>query len=108
MQDAEDSQREWTPQYIAKWMATPQKAVLGDLPVIVLSRAEGGYGSDLDTPPEQRDRERKEGQADLAQLSRHGKQVIVPSGHDMELEAPAEVIDAIQQVGAVVRTGGRL
>ena len=42
--------------------------------------------------------ERKRTQAPLTLLSTNGKQIIVPSGHNMHLEAPDAVADAIQDV----------
>jgi pimeloyl-ACP methyl ester carboxylesterase len=106
--DAENSQREWSGEYFAKWLATPQAGTLGAIPLIVLTRAEGGYGNDQDVPAAQLEKERKEGQAKLAQLSTNSKQIIVHSGHNMELEAPAEVTAAIRQVVYAVRQHGKL
>jgi hypothetical protein len=49
------------------------------------------------------ERERREGQAALALLSKDGSQVIVKSGHNMELEAPDEVVSAVRGVVEEVR-----
>jgi pimeloyl-ACP methyl ester carboxylesterase len=100
---AEDSQREWSSEYFAKWLATPQAGTLGAIPLIVLTRAEGGYDNDQDVPGAQLEKERKEGQAKLALLSTNAKQVIVHSGHNMELEAPANVTAAIREVVETIR-----
>ena len=108
MEDAENSQREWSGEYFSKWLATPQTGKFGATPLIVLSRAEGGYDNDLDVPAVQLEKERKEGQAKLAQLSSNSKQIMVHSGHNMELEAPAEVSAAIRQVVEAVRRHGKL
>lgn len=105
---AEASQREWSEEYFAKWLATPQKGVLGNIPLIVLMRAEGGYGNDLDHPAEQLERERKDGQARLAQLSTHGKLETVSSGHNIEIDAPVEVTSSIREVVQAVRAHGKL
>jgi hypothetical protein len=52
IEDAENSQREWSAEYFAKWMATPQGGTLGTIPLVVLTRAEGGYSDgDYDIPP---------------------------------------------------------
>ena len=48
LQDVEDSQREWSAEYFARWVASPQKGSLGAIPLIVPTRAEGGYGKNLD------------------------------------------------------------
>jgi pimeloyl-ACP methyl ester carboxylesterase len=108
MQDAEASQMEWSGEYFGKWMKTSQAGMLGAIPLVVLTRAEGGYGNDQDVPGAQMERERKEGQAMLAKLSTNSKQVIVNSGHNMDLEAPDEVTAAIRMVVEAVRRGGKL
>jgi pimeloyl-ACP methyl ester carboxylesterase len=102
--DAENSETQWSDEYFAKWLATPQAGVLGTIPVIVLSRADGGYrDGDSDIPAAQLEKERKEGQAKLVLLSSHSKQVIVHSGHNMNLEAPEDVSNAIRDVVNAVR-----
>ncbi|MBV8865648.1 MAG: hypothetical protein JO210_09675, partial [Acidobacteriaceae bacterium] len=102
--DAENSETQWSGEYFAKWLATPQARVLGAVPLIVLSRADGGYkDGDSDIPAAQLEKERKEGQAKLVLLSSNGKQVIVHSGHNMNLEAPEDVSNAIREVVSAVR-----
>jgi pimeloyl-ACP methyl ester carboxylesterase len=106
--EAENSQREWSGEYFAKWLAQPQAGVLGAIPLIVLTRAEGGYDNDLDVPAAQLEKERKEGQARLAQLSTNSKQIILQCGHNMELEAPADVAAAIQRVVEAAKKKSKL
>jgi pimeloyl-ACP methyl ester carboxylesterase len=106
--DAENSQREWSSEYFSKWLATPQMGILGALPLVVLTRAKGGYDNDLEVPAAQLEKERKEGQAKLAQLSTNSQQIIIQSGHNMDLEAPAEVSAAIHQVVGAVRHHGKV
>ena len=109
IEDAENSQREWSGEYFAKWLATPQAGTLGAIPLIVLTRAEGGYSDgDYDIPAAQLEKERKEGQAKLALLSSNSRQVIVHSGHNMELEAPDDVTAAIRKVVEAARRHGKL
>jgi pimeloyl-ACP methyl ester carboxylesterase len=108
IEDAENSQREWSGEYFAKWLSTPQAGTLGAIPLIVMSRAEGGYGNDQDVPAAQLEKERKDGQAKLAQLSAESKQIIVHSGHNMELEAPGDVASAIRQVVESIRHHSKL
>jgi pimeloyl-ACP methyl ester carboxylesterase len=108
IEDAESSQREWSGEYFAKWLARPQAGTLGAIPLVVLTRADGGYEDGLDIPAAQLEKERKEGQARLALLSNNSKQIIVQSGHNMELEAPVEVSAAIRQVVEAVRRHGKL
>ncbi|HET8823795.1 MAG TPA: alpha/beta hydrolase [Terriglobales bacterium] len=100
--DAQQSETQWSGEYFAKWLASPQAGTLGSIPVIVLSRAEGGYG-DLDVPAAQLEQERKDGQRMLTGLSANSRQIFVRSGHNMELEAPDEVAKAIQAVVNAVR-----
>jgi pimeloyl-ACP methyl ester carboxylesterase len=104
----ESNQREWAAEYFAHFLATPQKGILGAIPLIVLTRAEGGYDNDLEISAAQLEKERKEGQAMLAQLSTNGRQIVIHSGHNMELEAPTEVTAAIRQVVEAIRHHGRL
>ena len=44
----------------------------------------------------------------LVKLSSNSKQVIVKSGHNMDLEAPDNVSGAIRVVVEAVRKGGKL
>ena len=108
IQDAETSQMEWSGEYFANWMKTSQAGTLGAIPLVVLTRAEGGYGNDQDVPAAQLEKERKDGQAMLVKLSSNSKQVIVKSGHNMDLEAPDDVSGAIRMVVDSVRKGGKL
>jgi pimeloyl-ACP methyl ester carboxylesterase len=100
---AENDQREWSTEYFAMLHRTPQAGSLGSIPLIVLTRAEGGYGNDLDIPAAQMEQERQECQAKLALLSTNSKQIIVHSGHNMHLEAPDQVTAAIRAVVEAVR-----
>jgi pimeloyl-ACP methyl ester carboxylesterase len=109
IQDAEDSQREWSEEYFAKWLAQSQNGILGALPLIVLTRAEGGFKDGAsDVSAAQMEQERKQGQAKLALLSTNGKQIKVHGGHNMELEAPDEVVAAIREVVEAIRQRQRL
>jgi pimeloyl-ACP methyl ester carboxylesterase len=107
--DAQNSETEWSGEYFAKWLATPQAGTLGKIPVIVLTRADGGYSDgDYDIPAAQLEKERKEGQASLTRLSNNSRQVVVRSGHNMNLEAPADVTQAIRSVVDAVQHHGKL
>ncbi|HEX7158243.1 MAG TPA: alpha/beta hydrolase [Edaphobacter sp.] len=105
---AEESQREWSEEYYAKWLRTPQDGALGNIPLVVLMRAEGGYVDDLDVPAVQLEKERKEGQVKLLQLSTKGKLVTVQSGHNMEIDAPEDVVAAIRSVVDSARAHGKM
>ena len=104
LEDAESSQREWSEVYFGQWLAKPEERSLGKIPLVVLSRAEGGFTEDLDVPASQMERERREGQAKLFGLSENSRQFIIRSGHNMELEAPEDVSSAIRRVVDAVRT----
>jgi pimeloyl-ACP methyl ester carboxylesterase len=98
LEDAEASQREWSTEYFARWHETSQEGSLGSLPLIVLSREQGGYSDALDVPAATLDAERLAGQTALARLSKHGKRRLLSSGHQMHLEVPDEVAGAIRQI----------
>jgi pimeloyl-ACP methyl ester carboxylesterase len=104
LEDAENSQREWSDQYFSRWLADPKAASLGALPIMVLTRRDGGYKEDLDVPATQLERERKEGQEKLTRLSSNGEQGFINSGHNMEIEAPADVATAIRMMVDRVRS----
>jgi pimeloyl-ACP methyl ester carboxylesterase len=105
VEDAENSQREWSDQYFARWLADPHAASLGNLPLIVLTRLEGGYTKDVDVPAAQMEKERKDGQERLARLSTNSEQIFVNSGHNMELEAPEDVTAVIRRMVEAIRQG---
>ena len=97
--DAEDSQRQWSEEYFAKWLTVSQKGALGSLPLMVLTRDNGGFqNGKSDVRAAQMEQERKQGQAKLALLSINSRQIRIQSGHNMELEAPDEVVAAIREV----------
>jgi len=103
--DAQNSETEWSGEFFAKWLATPQAGALKAIPLIVLSRADGGYtDADSDIPAAQMEQERKAGQAMLVSLSTNSKQLILHTGHNMNLEAPDDVAAAIRQVVEATRT----
>jgi len=104
LEDAENSQREWSEENFARWLASPQNGILGSLPLIILTRTKGGFkDGNSDVPAAQMEQERQQGQARLALLSTNSKQIRVGSGHNMELEAPEEVTAAIREVIDAVR-----
>jgi pimeloyl-ACP methyl ester carboxylesterase len=70
--------------------------LLGDLPLVVVTRDEA-----ITTGPRaaERESERQQHQAGLTALSSRGKQVVAPrSGHHVQIDAPAVVVDAIREV----------
>ncbi|HLK54010.1 MAG TPA: alpha/beta hydrolase [Candidatus Angelobacter sp.] len=68
---------------------------LGDIPLIVLSRSRDEYPARF---AEQLSAEHRAQQVELAALSRHARQMIVPeSGHHIQLDQPRAVVDAIRE-----------
>lgn len=98
LNDAEDSQKEWSAEYMAQLHANPQDGSLGAKPLIVLARDEGHYGDGLDVPAAELEADRIRLQSRLALLSSNGRLIMVHSGHNMHLEAPDAVADAIKSV----------
>jgi len=98
LDETEDNERQWSEIYYAEWLAAPLQRPLGAFPLIVLTRAEGGYGEDFDVPAAQMEKERKQGQAKLLLLSSNSSQIVLPSGHNMEIEDPDGVAAAIRRV----------
>jgi len=98
LSDAEDSQKEWSAEYMAQLHATPQDGSLRAKPLIVLARAEGHFGDGLDVPAAELEADRIRLQSRLALLSSNGWLIMVHSGHNMHLEAPDAVADAIKSV----------
>ena len=75
--------------------------VLGDLPLIVLSR---GVPHDSSPAGQKGEEERNRDQAELVALSRIGKQVVAKrSGHHIPLDEPDLVVAAIREVMATRR-----
>lgn len=98
LEDAESSQKDWSSESMAAFHRVSQDGILGDMPLVVLTRAEGGYSNKLDVPASELEAERKRVQASLAKLSTRGAQVMVESGHNMHLENPDAVVRAIRTV----------
>lgn len=81
--------------------------LLGDTPLIVLTRGKSEYPDTEEG--RQLDEDRKRMQLDLVNLSRNSKQMIATtSGHHIQLDDPKLVIDAIRQVVDSVRRHAKL
>jgi hypothetical protein len=88
---------------MARWRQTPQAGSLGRLPLVVLTRARGGYEDGPGYTAREIEEERLAAQRGLAALSSLGRYLLVDSGHDMQTEAPDAVSEAIESVVATVR-----
>jgi pimeloyl-ACP methyl ester carboxylesterase len=98
LDEVEDSQREWSTEYFARWTASSQKGSLRDIPLIVLTRAAGGFGQTVEKTADELERARLDAQRQLAELSSRSSHRIVETGHNIHLEKPAVVTRAIQDV----------
>ena len=103
---AREAELDWSPEEMERmhWSRLPQRATLGDLPLIVLARTTGGYASGLNISADSLERERRALQQDLAALSTRGKLVFAKrSGHNIHLEDPELVIGSILDIVQTAR-----
>jgi hypothetical protein len=59
LQTAEQSEREWSPESLALWLAKDQRGSLGKLPVTVLAREDGGFADGADLTAAELEKERR-------------------------------------------------
>lgn len=78
--------------------ATPQAGSLGKIPLIVLTRAKGGFSDHAEMSAEQLEQERLQAQHRLTLLSTNSREIMTDSGHNMHLEVPEVVTAAIRSV----------
>lgn len=88
-------------------------ALFGDKPLVVISRATGGYrpirGIVSQEQADLLERERIEHNQDLLRLSRNSKAVVADkSGHDIHLDRPELVIESIRSVRDAIRSHSHL
>jgi pimeloyl-ACP methyl ester carboxylesterase len=89
----------WSPEDVADIYANKGKPqyMLGNIPLYILSKGKGSYRGLPDSA--QLETERLKLQEDLAHLSSNSKHIIDKnSGHNIHLEDPALVVEAIRQV----------
>lgn len=108
LESAEDSERQWSPESLALMHGSVARGILGSRPLVVLTRARGGYDDTTDVPGRTLDSERLAGQKLLLQLSGNSSQRVIDCGHNMHLEAPGQVAAAIRSVVLAARDGRRL
>jgi len=102
------SELEWSPESLALMAASPQKGSLGARPLLVLTREHGGFDDSLDVPAAELEQERLALQKKLVELSINSAQRILPCGHNMHIECPDALADAILAVVTAIRTGHKL
>ncbi|HWB28793.1 MAG TPA: alpha/beta fold hydrolase [Chitinophagaceae bacterium] len=99
----------WSPEDVQDMYLHKGQAayMLGDIPLIVLTRGSGGYDGMADSA--ELENERLQQQEELAHLSTNSKHIIDKnSGHNIHLEDPALVINAIKEVYDAVRLHSKL
>jgi len=100
---AVQGEMDWSPEDVANIYAHKGEAdyTLGDMPLIVLTRSKGGFDGRPDSL--QLEKERLQAQEALTHLSSNSKHIIDRnSGHNIHVEDPAIVIDAIKEVYTAV------
>jgi hypothetical protein len=106
---AASNEMDWSPEDVAnlyKNKGTPAY-LLGDKPLIVLSKGKGWYANRPDST--ELEMRRLKLQEDLSHLSTNGKHIVDKnSGHNIHLEDPANVISAIEQVINAYKTHTKL
>ncbi len=98
---AQAAEMDWSPEELAMMHAerVNRRSSLGDIPLVVLARGNGGYADGMSISADSLERERWALQSDLAHLSSRGRLMFVKNaGHNIHVEAPAIVIDAIRDV----------
>ena len=103
LEATENSQREWSDEYFADWDRHPQKGLLGSKPLIVMTRAFAGYTESPNYSAAEVDGQRLRGQTEQLTLSSNSMQLVLQSGHDVQLDAPGAVASAIATVTQAVR-----
>jgi pimeloyl-ACP methyl ester carboxylesterase len=96
---AAQGEMDWSPEDVADLYAHRDEAgyILGNMPLIVLTRGKGGFDGRADYL--QLENERLQAQKTLAHLSSNSKHIIDRnSGHNIHVEDPAIVIEAIKEV----------
>ena len=97
------AEMDWSPEDVANLYARRGEPdyMLGNMPLIVLTRGKGGFDGRPDSL--QLETERLQAQNELAHLSSNSKHIIdMKSGHNIHVEDPATVITAIKDVYAAV------
>ena len=88
-------------------------ALFGDKPLVVISRATGGYrpirGIVSQEQADLMERERIEHNRDLLKLSRNSKAIVADkSGHDIHLDQPELVVESVRAVRDAIRSHSHL
>jgi pimeloyl-ACP methyl ester carboxylesterase len=106
---AASGEMDWSPEDVAEMYKNKGKPdfMLGNIPLIVLSKGSGGGSGFADSV--QMEEQRLRLQEDLARLSTNSKHIIDKnSGHNIHLEDPPTVILAIKEVINADKTHSQL
>jgi pimeloyl-ACP methyl ester carboxylesterase len=106
---AAQSEMDWSPEDVADLYDNRGKNeyMLGGIPLIVISRGDGGYEGLPDGV--ELEKERLKLQEELTHLSTNSKHIIdKKSGHNIHVEDPETVIDAIKLVVDAVKNKAKL
>jgi pimeloyl-ACP methyl ester carboxylesterase len=106
---AASSEMDWSPEDVANMYKNKGKSdyMLGNIPLIVLAKGKGNYAGLVDSA--ELEKQRIQLQKELAHLSTNSKLIIDKnSGHNIHLEDPATVINAIRQVIHAYKTNTKL
>lgn len=106
---AASSEMDWSPEDVADTYKNKGRPgyMLGNIPLIVISKGNGSYSGLPDSA--ELERQRLELQNELTHLSTNSKHIIDRnSGHNIHLEDPGTVINAIQQVLRAYKTHTKL
>jgi pimeloyl-ACP methyl ester carboxylesterase len=107
---ARSSEFDLLPEEMARMYSERSKIKypLGDIPLFVLTRSKSQLSVGGDPAKEKLNESHDRLQADLANLSTNGKQIISKSGgHHLQLDDPVLVIDAITQAVNAIRQHSR-
>jgi hypothetical protein len=97
---------EWSPEDVSNLYQhrNEKEYLLGNMPLIVMTRGKGGFEGRKDSL--QLEKDRLASQEQLVHLSSNSKQIIdMHSGHNIHVEDPGVVIEAIEEVLIAVKSG---
>jgi pimeloyl-ACP methyl ester carboxylesterase len=106
---AVQAEMDWSPEDVSNLYQhrNAKEYLLGNMPLVVMTRGKGGFEGRKDSL--QLEKERLAAQEQLVHLSMNSKHIIdMNSGHNIHVEDPGAVIEAIKEVLFAVKNGARL
>jgi len=100
---ARDSETTWSPDYLQAMHDHAGDRTLGDIPLLVITRREGGYEDRPGAPAAGMEAERVAQQAALARLSTRSRHVVAEIDHNPNLSDPAFVAAQLAVFAAQAR-----